>query len=165
MVVPIALAGSALLLKQDRLVTVPQQQLLPRQQVAPTQQSPRRQVAPQKDWRSPRSKRDDEFRKKAGDNSFLGKCYLSKPTATGLRRDVPENCLVYYGEDFVALRIFGESAFWVSDDVFVVYEKGKGGEFWRDDQTPEVYSVGGAQFENGTIALRGGYSIDVSFSR
>jgi len=163
-VAPIALAGSALLLKQDRLATVPPTQQVPSQQVAP-RQSPPRQSPPQKDWQPPRSKRNDEFRKRAGDNSFSGKCYLSKPTATGLQRHFPENCFVYYGEDFVALYIFGESAFWTSDDVFVVYEKGKGGEFWRNDQTPEIYAVDSAQFENGTIALRGGYSIDVSFSR
>jgi hypothetical protein len=152
-VVPIVLA-SAYVSRQDNLATA-----------APMQQVPSRQVAPQKDWRSPRSKRTDEFRKKAGDNLFSGKCYLSKPTATGLRRQVPENCIVYYSEDFVALEIFGESAFLTSDDVFVVYEEGKGGEFWRDAQTPEVYAVDGAQLENGTIILRGGYSIDVSFSR
>jgi hypothetical protein len=53
----------------------------------------------------------------------------------------------------------------VTDDVFVVYEKGKGGEFWRNDQTPEIYDSDSARLEESTITLRGSYSIDVSFGQ
>jgi hypothetical protein len=151
---PIVLAGGVLMSEQQKPVV--QERVSP----APIEQAPTK-----KDNRSPRNKREDELRKKAGDNLFSGKCYLSQPTATGLRRGVPENCIVYYSEDFVALQVFGESAFWVTDDVFVVYEKGKGGEFWRNDQTPEVYDSDSARLEESTITLRGSYSIDISFGQ
>jgi hypothetical protein len=83
---PIVLAGVVLVSEQQKPVVV-QERMSP----APTEQA-----ATKKDYRSPRSKREDELRKKAGDNLFSGKCYLSKPTATGLKRGVPENCIVYY---------------------------------------------------------------------